>query len=116
MPKMRFLHNPRCSKSRQALQLLTDRKIELEVVEYLKTPLSQAEIRELFEQLNFDSVLSMMRMKESEFKQAGLTQDSSDDDLISAIAKYPKLLERPVLIVGSNAVIGRPPEKVLDLL
>ena len=117
MAELKILHNPRCSKSRQTLTLLQEKGYDPVVVEYLKQPLSEAEIRELFAKLGLDDVKSMMRVKEAEYKEAGLQQaDTSDDERFAAMAAYPKLIERPVVINGDKAKIGRPPESVLDIL
>lgn len=117
MAELKILHNPRCSKSRETLKLLQDNGHEPEVVEYLKQPLSEAELRTLFSQLGLDDVKSMMRVKEAEYKEAGLQDpNTTDDDRFAAMVKYPKLIERPVVVKGNQAKIGRPPESVLDIL
>ncbi|MFC3121781.1 arsenate reductase (glutaredoxin) [Agaribacter flavus] len=116
MPNHTLFHNPRCSKSRQALQILHDRGLEINVIEYLKTPLTKTELVSLFEALSIDDVYKMIRPKEPEFKQAGLSNTSSTQDVLAAIVAYPKLLERPILLVNDKAVIGRPPEEVLTLI
>ncbi len=117
MAELKILHNPRCSKSRETLKLLQDNGHEPEVVEYLKQPLSEAELRTLFSQLGLDDVKSMMRVKEAEYKEAGLQDpNTTDDERFAAMVKYPKLIERPVVVKGNQAKIGRPPESVLDIL
>ncbi|NMH61094.1 arsenate reductase (glutaredoxin) [Alteromonas ponticola] len=117
MSTVKILHNPRCSKSRQTLALLEEKGIQAEVVEYLKQPLNKAELQQLFQQLNINEVIQMMRPKEVEFAQAGLSKTtSSDDALFDAMVAYPKLLERPVVIKNNQARIGRPPESVLEIL
>lgn len=116
MPTITILHNPRCSKSRQTLALLEENGVQPDVVEYLKTPLSVEEIKSLYSKLAIDEVSQMMRVKEAEFTQAGLTKDSDDEALFTAMASYPKLIERPVVINGDKAKIGRPPEAVLDII
>lgn len=116
MSQTQILHNPRCSKSRQTLALLEEKSIDFEVVEYLKTPLTVAELTVLLTKLGFDSALDMVRVKEAEFKQAGLSNTSSNEDILAGIAAYPKLLERPVVITAQAAKIGRPPENVLEIL
>ena len=108
-------HNPRCSKSRQALALLEERGVAVTVRRYLEDSPDAAEIRALRDKLGLP-VIEMMRMQEPDFKAAGLGRDSDEDDLIAAMAATPKLIERPVLISEARAVIGRPPERVLDLL
>ncbi|GGF58275.1 arsenate reductase (glutaredoxin) [Alteromonas lipolytica] len=117
MADIKILHNPRCSKSRETLKLLEDKGIAPEVIEYLKTPLTAAELRELYQQLGFSDVKQMMRVKEAEYQQAGLNAaDTTDDQRFAAMVEYPKLLERPVVINGDKARIGRPPESVLEIL
>ena len=116
MPNLKYLHNPRCSKSREALKILNELDVAVEIIEYLKTPLTKLEIEQLFTKLQIDSPLEMMRTKEAEFKQAGLTKQSSTEDLINAMVAYPKLIERPILFNEKLAVIGRPPEKVKELV
>ncbi|WP_076418785.1 arsenate reductase (glutaredoxin) [Colwellia sp. UCD-KL20] len=106
-------HNPRCSKSRQTLQLLEENNQDVTVVEYLKTPLNETKINELLGLLNI-SPIEMMRTKETEFKEQNL-KDASNEVLIAAMVNTPKLIERPIVTNGNNAVIGRPPENVLTL-
>lgn len=110
-----ILHNPRCSKSRQTLALVEEQGAELTVREYLKDPLSADELRSLIKAL-ICTPIELVRIKEDEFKQAGLSKESSDDALIAAMVEYPKLMERPVVINGEKARIGRPPEQVLEIL
>lgn len=117
MPEIKILHNPRCSKSRETLKLLEDNGVNAKVIEYLKTPLSGSELRDLYRKLGFSDVQQMMRVKEIEFKEAGLdAADTTDEQRFAAMVQYPKLLERPVVINGDKARIGRPPESVLDIL
>ena len=108
-------HNPKCSKSRQTLALLEEQAQKsnqnISIVEYLKTPLSHDDIRALLVQLDC-SPLNMMRVKDAEFSQQNL-KGANEDALIDAMAKTPKLIERPIVSNGSTAIIGRPPENVL---
>lgn len=109
-------HNPRCSKSRETLKLLTDRGIEPAVVEYLKTPPGPDEIRDALHKLGL-APRALMRRKEAPYKAEGLADASlSDDDLIRAMHDRPVLIERPVVFAGGKAALGRPPERVLDIL
>jgi arsenate reductase (glutaredoxin) len=109
-------HNPRCSKSRQTMQLLTDAGVEPTVIEYLKTPPEPSEIKRVLSILNI-APKALMRTKEAAFKENGLgAADVSDDALVAAMAAHPILIERPVVIKGDRAVIGRPPENVNALL
>ena len=109
-------HNPRCSKSRAALALLQERGIDLEVVRYLETPPDEASLRELLDQLDM-TPLELMRRGEARYRELGLkTPDVSDDERIRAMAENPILIERPIFITHGKAVVGRPPERVLDIL
>jgi arsenate reductase (glutaredoxin) len=109
-------HNPRCSKSRQTMQLLVDAGVEPTVIEYLKNPPEVFEIKRVIGVLNI-APKALMRTKEAAFQDNGLgAADVSDDALIAAMAEHPILIERPVVIKGDKAVIGRPPENVNALL
>jgi arsenate reductase len=116
MAEYTLYHNPRCSKSRQALALLEENGITPTIVKYLDTPPDAETVRTLVKKLRLDRAHDLVRHKEAEYKEAGLSQDADDDTVIDAIARYPKLLERPVLVKGDRAVIGRPPETVLELV
>ena len=110
-------HNPRCSKSRQTLELLEANGVQPEVIKYLDTPLTIEQLKVLFTQLGFDSVREMMRTKETDYKKANLADTSvTDEELFSAMAKNQKLFERPVVVANNKAKIGRPPEQVLEIL
>jgi arsenate reductase len=107
-------HNPRCSKSRQTLELIKQNSTkELKIVEYLKQPLTETEITQLLSQLSCKPI-EMMRVKEPEFKEQNLAT-ASDVQLINAMVTTPKLVERPIVSDGKQAIIGRPPENVLAL-
>lgn len=109
-------HNPRCSKSRQALELLKERGMEPEVVEYLKTPPDRETLERLLKLLHI-TPRELLRKNEPEYKQAGLDDPTlSDEDLISALIEHPILLERPIVVSGARAVVGRPPERVFEIL
>jgi len=110
----RIYHNPRCSKSRATLALLQADAIEHEVVDYQQTPPSAAELKILLEQLDC-SAADIVRFNEPEFALTGLAKDAGDAELIGAIVQYPKLLQRPIVVHGTKARIGRPPEAVLEL-
>ncbi|MFP7721426.1 arsenate reductase (glutaredoxin) [Lysobacter sp. A3-1-A15] len=115
-PGLRLWHNPRCSKSRAALALLTERGIEPDIVAYLDEPPSLDDLRELVSALGI-SPRGLMRTGETEYSNLGLADPSLDDDaLLAAMQAHPRLIERPVLVRGTRAVIGRPPERVLELL
>lgn len=108
-------HNPRCSKSRQALALVEDRGITPTVRKYLEDPPSEAEIRAALVALGLRPI-EAMRTKEADFTALGLTGDTDDATLIRAMAEVPKLIERPIVFKGGKARLGRPPEAVLDIL
>lgn len=116
MTAMTLYHNPRCSKSRSALQLLEDRGLNPTVVRYLETPLSAAQLQALLSKLGI-SPRQLLRTGEDEYKTLGLSDPQlTDAQLIEAMVEQPKLIERPILVVGEKAVIGRPPENVLEIL
>ena len=109
-------HNPRCSKSRTTLALLQDHGIQADVVEYLKAPPSATELKDILGMLGLEP-RALMRTKEAEYREAGLDDmNLSRDQLIEAMVKHPELIERPIVISNGKAAIGRPPEKVLDIL
>lgn len=109
-------HNPRCSKSRQTLQLLKDQGIEPTVIEYLKTPPDVQTLDSILTMLNMEP-RDLMRKQEAEYKEQGLADASlSREQLIKAMTEYPKVIERPVVVNNGKAAIGRPPENVLDIL
>ena len=108
-------HNPKCSKSREALKLLEEKEGNFEVFKYLDTPPSRDEIVVLLGKLGI-SARELMRTKEDLYKELGLSQVNEESKLIDALAQYPKLIERPIVIEGSRAVIGRPVEKVIEFL
>ncbi|WP_105599587.1 arsenate reductase (glutaredoxin) [Cronobacter sakazakii] len=110
-------HNPRCSKSRETLSLLTERGIEPDVVLYLETPPDAATIKTLLNQLGFSQARELMRTKEDLYKTLNLADPSlSEEVLIQAMADNPKLIERPIVISHGKARLGRPPEQVLEIL
>ncbi|GAA3579567.1 arsenate reductase (glutaredoxin) [Gibbsiella greigii] len=110
-------HNPRCSKSRETLGLLEQRGIAPHVVRYLDTPPSVAELKTLLQALGIHSARELMRKKEEEYKTLGLADESlSEAQLLQAMVENPKLIERPIVVKGNQARIGRPPEQVLEIL
>ncbi len=113
---VKIYHNPRCSKSRQTLELIRGRGIEPEVVLYLKDTPNAAEIEAVLEKLG-KGPRDIMRKGEAVYKELGLADPSlSDNDLIAAMVEHPILIERPIVESGSQARLGRPPEDVLDIL
>jgi arsenate reductase len=110
-----FLHNPRCSKSRAAKALLEERGVRFAERRYLEEPLSRAELAELRARLG-RPVAEWTRQKEEAYRAAGLGPGASDEALLDALAAHPILLERPILVRGRRAALGRPPERLLELL
>lgn len=116
MPVYTIYHNPRCSKSRQTLQLLNDRGIEPAVVLYLDAPPNAQQLRNLLKKLGL-SARQLLRKGEQDYKDLGLAdQNLTEAQLVDAMIKAPKLIERPIVEKGDKAVLGRPPENVLELL
>lgn len=113
---IRIYHNSRCSKSRGALALLEQHGQPFEVVNYLDTPPSASELKTLLAQLGL-SARQLLRTGEDEYRQLGLDDSSLDEaKLIAAMVKHPRLIERPIVVANGKAVIGRPPEKLLEIL
>jgi len=116
MMPVKIYHNPRCSKSRQTLKLLQERGIDLDVVEYLKTPPDARELSRLLDLLGLDP-RDLMRRGESAYKENKLDDQSlTREQLITAMVDNPILIERPIVVAGDQARIGRPPENVLDIV
>jgi len=112
----RLYHNPRCSKSRGALELLRERGIEPEIVTYLDTPPSPAELRSLLDMLGLPA-RDLLRIGEEDYSSLGLADESLPESaLIEAMSAHPRLIERPIFVHGGRAIIGRPAERVLELL
>jgi len=113
---VRIYHNPRCSKSRQTLQLIQEQATAPEVIEYLKTPPDAETLSELLDMLGLEP-RELMRRKEKEYKESGADdQTLSRQQLIELMVQYPKLIERPIVVSNGKAVLGRPPERVLEIL
>ena len=116
MPNVSIYHNPRCSKSRQTLALLEENNCEIDIIEYLKTPVTVEQITDILTKLNI-APRELMRVKETEYKQQGLSDPSlTQEQLIQAMIDTPKLIERPIVLANNKAAIGRPPENVLTIL
>ncbi|AZE95208.1 Uncharacterized protein YfgD [Pseudomonas orientalis] len=116
MTDLTLYHNPRCSKSRGALELLQDRGLTPAVVRYLETPLNAAQLQALLAKLGLGA-RQLLRTGEDEYTSLNLADASlSEAQLIAAIAAHPKLMERPILETADKAIIGRPPENVLEIL
>lgn len=111
-----IFHNPRCSKSRQTLALLEENGVTPEVFEYLKTPVSKELLASVVSKLGVN-VRDIIRSKETEYNETGLDNTSlTDDEIFTILTNSPKLIERPIVINGDKAAIGRPPENVLAIL
>jgi len=110
-----FLHNPRCSKSRAALEIVREAEVELPVREYLREPLSVEELRSIVEMLGVRPI-EIVRRGEGQFAALGLSDATPDDDVLRAMAENPILIERPIIVRGGRAVVGRPPELVREIL
>ena len=116
MTKATIFHNPRCSKSRQTLALLEDNNCDVTIVEYLKDVPSANELTHLLSLLGLKS-RQLMRIKEVEYKNQNLADANlTEQQLIAAMLNTPKLIERPIVVANNKAVIGRPPENVLDII
>lgn len=115
MKKVIIYHNPRCSKSRETLALLRENGVEPTVIEYLKQTPTKNEIRAFITMLGGDPH-ALLRAKESAYSELGLTPESSEQEVVEAIVKHPVLMERPLVVHGKKAALGRPPENVLSIL
>ena len=107
-------HNPYCSKSRAVLSLLKERKLNIEIIEYLKTPPNFSTLHEILEKLG-GSAAQLVRANEKEYQILNLAQ-ADKDQLIEAIVEHPNLMQRPIIVSKKRAVIGRPPEQALTIL
>ena len=116
MKSVTIYHNPRCTKSRQTLALLEQRGIQPKVIEYLVTPPTEAELKRLLKLLGI-APRELLRTKEHEYKQAKLDRaDVTDAEIVRAMVKYPRLIERPIVVSSNKAALGRPPESVLKII
>jgi arsenate reductase len=113
MGKVTIYHNPNCSKSRQTLQLLRDRGVEPTIVEYLKETPDERTLSRLIQKLGIEAE-DLIRKKE--YRQLGLSETEDPDELVKRMVKHPEIIERPIVETGSKAILGRPPENVLEIL
>ena len=112
----KYYHNPRCSKSRQGLEVLEKRNVSFEIVEYLKSGISQSEFLDIIKKSGLKPLDGLVRTKESLFKELGLKgKDLTSKEWAKVISENPKLLERPILVTDRKAVIGRPPENFKNI-
>lgn len=112
---MKILHNPRCRKSREGLKILEDSGQEFAIVEYLKEPLSEEELTDVLAKLNM-TAMDLVRKNEKEWKENFKGKEMSQEQVVTALVNHPKLIERPIVISGDRAVVGRPPENIHELL
>ena len=116
MPQVTIYHNPSCSKSRETLALLESKGIKPKVVDYFKNPLTHAELAGILDKLGMMAV-EIIRSGEPEYRELGLMNSRlTEDGVIDVMVKHPKLMERPIVVNGDKAAIGRPPENVLKIL
>lgn len=115
MSSITIYHNPRCSKSRAACELIAARGVEATVIDYLKSPPSRDELRSLLDKLGM-TASELVRRGEAAFSEHYAGRELSDEQWLDALIAHPILIERPIVVCGDQAVIGRPPEKVLELL
>lgn len=114
--QLKIFHNPRCSKSRQTLELLQEKGFAPEIVKYLDTPPSAEELRRMIDLLGIGA-RDLLRTGETEYEELGLSDQSlSDDQLIDAMVRHPRLMQRPIVVTATAARLGRPPESVLEIL
>ncbi|EPJ49248.1 MAG: arsenate reductase [Osedax symbiont Rs2] len=115
MSQVQIYHNPRCSKSRQTLEILQQQGVDATIIEYLKQPPTAEQLKAILTALKI-SAHQLLRVKEAEYKLHKLTAQSDEATIIAAMIASPKLIERPIVINGQRACIGRPPESVLEIL
>jgi arsenate reductase len=115
MSAVTIYHNPRCSKSRNTLALLEEHGVQPKIVLYLETPPGAPELTGLLKKLGITAG-QLVRRGEEDYKASGLDKHSSDAQILAAMVKFPKLIERPIVVSGNRAVLGRPPENVLELI
>lgn len=113
MSKVTIFHNPRCTKSRQTLSLLKDQGVEPEVVDYLNNPPDSATLGTLVKKLG---IKPAQLIRKKEFRELGLPETDDGDELLALMAANPRIIERPIVVVGQQARLGRPPENVLEIL
>ena len=112
---MDYYHNPRCKKSREGLQLLEEKGLQPEVILYMTEPLSPMDLEDILVKLDIDAE-DLIRSKEAVWKEEFKDKELSEDELVLAMIEYPQLMERPILVNGDKAVIGRPTENLLDII
>jgi len=108
---IKIYHNPRCSKSRQGLAIVENAKVDFEIIKYLITPLTASELKDIIKKLGIKPI-ELVRVKEVIWKENYKGKDLTDAEIIEAMAQNPKLIERPIVVNGNKAVLGRPPEMI----
>ncbi|WP_299220388.1 arsenate reductase (glutaredoxin) [uncultured Aquimarina sp.] len=108
-------HNPRCSKSRQCLAILEEKNEDLNIIKYLDNPLTEAKLSEIIDLLGIKPI-DLVRKNEAIWKQEFKGKSLTDNELIRIMCEHPKLIERPIVTKNNKAIIGRPPERVIDIL
>ncbi len=112
---IKIYHNPRCTKSRQGLALLEAAKVSFETIKYLDTPVTKAELEAIIDKLNITPI-QLVRKNEAIWKEQFKGKELSDDTIIAAMLEFPKLMERPIVVNGNKAVIGRPTENIAEII
>lgn len=112
---MKILHNPRCRKSREGLKILEESGQEYSIVEYLKEPLTKEELTDILVKLDM-SAIDLVRKNEKEWKENFKGREMNEEEIVAAMVSHPKLIERPIVISGERAVVGRPPENIHQLI
>ncbi|NNC94394.1 MAG: arsenate reductase (glutaredoxin) [Chitinophagales bacterium] len=112
---MKIYHNPRCRKSRETLAIIEKKGVDVEVIEYLKTPPSVSELTAIIKKLGIEAT-DLLRKGEAIYKEKFKAKDLSEKEWVEVMVKHPKLIERPIVVKGNKAVLGRPPENVKSLL
>jgi len=112
---LKLYHNPRCSKSREAKQLLDEKGLKFETIEYIKNPISMAEIQEIIQKLSIEPI-ELVRQKEAIWKEKYKGKDLSDEEILEAMIEHPRLMERPIVVHKEKAIVGRPASLILDVL
>ena len=112
---MKIYHNPRCSKSRQGLAILQDAQVEVEIINYIKNPISFKDLGNIIDKLDIPAI-DLVRKNEAIWKENFKNKTLSEKEVIEAMVAFPKLIERPIVVDHNSAVIGRPPEKIKELL
>ncbi len=116
MADVQLWHNPRCSKSREALSILEENGVEKEVIKYLDANPTKEELKKVLKLLGFKSVREWMRTKEDIYKELNLKEENDEEKLLDAMVAHPKLIERPVIIKGDKAIIGRPTSIIKEFI